>query len=315
MAVSAVLIALCSVSAALEFQDDAKALTLLEDGKPVYVYHYTMVTPPEGVDARYRRLAYMHPLYGLEGEVLTQDFPADHFHHRGVFWAWPECTVGDRKIDVWSMDGAHQVQEMLSRHLAADAAQIAVINHWVFDDAPSVPQVREKISITTYPTTNNQRAIDFDMTFSNVSGKMVTFLGAENKGYGGLCFRPDNAHKPMHFTTKDGQIPEDQLRYDTPWADVSFEKVGDGSDEAATPTPQVGVAIFQHPDNPGYPHPGWIFRHYSFLGVSWPHEQTHVLQPGESFTLKYRMLVHQGSAEEAKVKEAFEEYLEEVKEN
>lgn len=293
-------------------EDTGHSLLLTEAGKPVFVYHYTLVQPPDGVDAHYQRLAYIHPLFGPNGEILTSDFPDDHLHHRGVFWAWPECTVGDRKIDVWAMADARQIHEkFLKKEAGPDQAEIMVQNAWVWDDAPDQPQVRETIGITAHPAEAGMRAIDFDMHFQNVSGKDVTFLGATDKGYGGLCFRPDKDRKPMHFTTASGAISEDQLRYDTPWADVSFEATPDANEETTGDVPQVGVAVLQHPSNPGYPHPGWIFRHYSFLGVCWPHEQTHVLKPGESFQLRYRMLVHGGSAAQAQVKEAFEGYLQE----
>ena len=41
----------------------------------------------KSLDGKYTRANYIHPLYGLDGEVLTEDFPRDHPHHRGVFWA------------------------------------------------------------------------------------------------------------------------------------------------------------------------------------------------------------------------------------
>ncbi|MCE5335074.1 MAG: PmoA family protein, partial [Desulfobacteraceae bacterium] len=113
---------------------------------------------------------------------------------------------------------------------------------------------------------------------------------------GGLCYRPDAHRMPFTFTTAKGVSPEDVLRLDAAWADVSFSNGKGGTS---------GVSIFQHPDNPGYPFPGWIFRHYGFLGASWPHEQTHKLAPNESFLLKYRMYVHKGGAADAKVAEKF----------
>lgn len=33
------------------------------------------------------RANYVHPLYDLDGHVLTEDFPKDHLHQRGIFWA------------------------------------------------------------------------------------------------------------------------------------------------------------------------------------------------------------------------------------
>lgn len=285
---------------AFTMDDDGKSITIHENGKPVLVYHYTMVDPPKLVPAKFRRSCYIHPLYGLDGEVMTQDFPLDHFHHRGVFWAWPLCKVGEKPMDVWALEGVRQVHEKWLAREAGETAQVGVQNVWVYDDAPDQPKVRETIQFTVRPADAQSRIIDFDLKFENVSGEAVTFLGAKDKGYGGFCFRPDAGRKPMTFTAATGVLKEDALRLDTPWADVSYPVKPDG--------PSSGVAVFEHPSVPGYPFPGWIMRHYSFLGASWPHETSHMLKPGESFTLKYRMLVHRGTAEQANVAELFKKY-------
>ena len=40
---------------------------------------------PKSKDGKYTRANYVHPLMDLDGETLTEDFPADHPHHRGIF--------------------------------------------------------------------------------------------------------------------------------------------------------------------------------------------------------------------------------------
>lgn len=294
------------VHAAFTLNDSGKTLTLLENGKPVFDYHYAIAPPPTGVPEKFRRACYLHPLYGLDGEIMSQDFPADHRHHRGVFWAWPNSTIGGKTIDVWALEGVREVHEKwLTKDAGETKAEIAVQNTWVFDTAPNEPKVRETVRITVSSAMETSRAIDFDITIQNVSNDDFTLAGATtaNKGYGGFCFRPDASLVPMHFTDANGAVPKDQLRAETPWADVSF------SVEPDSPK-RCGAAIFQHPENPGFPHPGWIMRHYGFLGVSWPHTEPRTFKPGESFRLRYRLLVHRGSAEDAKVKESFQAYLE-----
>ena len=52
----------------------------------------------------YRRSNYIHPLYTLDGQILTEDFPQDHPHHRGVFWAWHQLYIGDKRLgDAWDI--------------------------------------------------------------------------------------------------------------------------------------------------------------------------------------------------------------------
>lgn len=134
--------------AAFTLDDDGKALTVLENGKTVLTYHYTLVPPPAGVDDKYRRACYIHPLYGLDGETLTEDFPKDHRHHRGVFWAWPNSAIGDKPIDVWEFKGVREIHEAwLAKEAGTDKAEIAAKNVWVYDDAPNDPQIRETIRV------------------------------------------------------------------------------------------------------------------------------------------------------------------------
>ena len=298
---------LCLASAAyggFTMDDDGKSLTLIENGTPVLVYHYGMVDPPKKVPERYRRACYIHPLYGLDGEVLTQDFPLDHRHHRGVFWAWPNSTLGDKPMDVWALDGIRQVhQRWLAKEVKDGKAEIAAENHWLYDDAPDSPKVRESVRIVVHPADDTARALDVYLKLENISDEAVTIRGAttDNKGYGGFCIRPDATRKPFTFTAAPGDLPEDMLRLESPWADVSYATKKDG-------TKQSGVAVFQHPGNPGYPHPGWITRGYGFLGVSWPHTEPHEMKPGDAFELRYRLYIHRGNAGEGKVKEAFDVY-------
>ena len=302
--------ALAGMMAASLFQgaffldDDGQTVTIREDQKPVLVYRYVPGKRPVYVPERYKRACYIHPLYGLDGEVLTQDFPLDHFHHRGVFWAWPDSTLGERKLDVWALDGAREVHAgWITREADEEHAELAAENHWVFDEAPGTPQIKEQVRMIVHPAEENHRAIDFELTFENVSKEIFTLRGSgtEKKGYGGFCLRPDAGRSPFFFTSKQGESPEDVLELATPWADVSFAADKGGKTFS-------GAAIFQHPGNPGYPHPGWILRHYGFLGQSWPHSKDHVMAPGDAFTLRYRLFVHRGKAAEAGIEQAFLDY-------
>lgn len=301
MKIALAVVCLFCLAAQAEFaiQDNQKSLTVLENGAPVLVYNYAPVAVPEGVDRKFVRSCYVHPLYGLDGEVLTQDFPWDHRHHRGLFWAWPECTAGGRRMDVWlANDVKQRHREWVKREATDGQAVLSAVNGWSFEDSPDKDVVREEVTLTVLPADDKGRAIDFAIKLTNVSDELVVVEGAKNKGYGGLCYRPHSDFKPFTFTTALGVSEQDALSCDTPWADVSWTRSGKTR----------GVAIFQNPSNPEYPFPGWIFRHYAFLGVSWPHEQKHELNPGQSFQLKYRVYVHRGSAGEAGVAAAFDKY-------
>src|SRR5512133_1822323 len=106
------------------------SLGLWENNKPVLVYNHGVIKR-EGVPANRYRSTYVHPLYGVDGEVLTDDFPKDHYHHRGLFWAWPHVQVGDQHYDLWMLQGIEQrFVRWLARTNAEGCALLGVENGW-----------------------------------------------------------------------------------------------------------------------------------------------------------------------------------------
>ena len=66
------------------FSKNDQGLELTENGKPVLFYQQA----PKTLTGEYICSNYIHPLYNLDGEVLTEEFPPDHQYHRGIFLAW-----------------------------------------------------------------------------------------------------------------------------------------------------------------------------------------------------------------------------------
>ena len=103
--------AMCSAMWAagpFEFRElTATSIQLFEAGKPVYVYNYGMTLKPGMAEDR-RRACYLHPVWTPDGTVVTDDFPIDHPHHRGIYWAWPHVKIGSEDLDLWGIRGIHQ---------------------------------------------------------------------------------------------------------------------------------------------------------------------------------------------------------------
>jgi hypothetical protein len=84
---------------------------LSEAGKPVLRYNYQTNDPGEVLarvkadDRKYARARsdYIHPLYGLDGQELTKDWPLEHPHHRGIYWAWPEVDYRGERGDLHAL--------------------------------------------------------------------------------------------------------------------------------------------------------------------------------------------------------------------
>ena len=79
------------------------SLSVCEGDKPVFAYNHGAIVKddiPEK-ESRRSRACYVHPVWGLSGEIITDDFPRDHYHHHGIFWAWPYVGYDGREYDLW----------------------------------------------------------------------------------------------------------------------------------------------------------------------------------------------------------------------
>ena len=269
-----------------------------EDGKTVLAYNYGMILA-DGVPEDRRRSCYVHPLLGLDGEQVSGDFEKDHYHHRGLFWAWPNMAVGGRTVSLWDLRG---IQARFEGWLGQDAGSVCAVfgarNGWYVGEE-RVGQ--EDVWLRIWRATETGRAIDVQLTFT-ATDSPVTLLGAAGKGYGGLCLRVRTVDGKT-VTKPDGQTVVSSNEEKLPWADLSAEFGAAGKTS--------GAAVFINASNPGFPN-GWCLRDYGFLGVDWPGLEPATLQPGEPVTLKYRVWVHRGDVKAGRVAEAYQSFAQPI---
>jgi hypothetical protein len=275
-------------------EQPGERLQVLEGDAPVLTYNWGDQLK-EGVPADRTRSCYIHPVWGMDGEVLTDDFPKDHYHHRGLSWMWNRVRVGGREVDIWTLKGIRQkFSQWLVQRADEYSARLLAENHWVMDGQPVA---KETVEIYAFPAEKSGRTIDISLTLESL-GQPIELLGEITKGYGGLCLRFAPREETM-ITTPAGRQAKDSDHLKFPWADLSG-RFG-GRRETS------GAAIFAHPTNPGEPHE-WTLRHYGFLGPNWPGMTTATLQPKKPVTLQYRIWVHRGDAAAGGVGAAYGPY-------
>jgi len=272
----------------------AKSLGLWEGERPVLTYNFGEMSLPN-VRAAGTRSSYVHPIYGMDGEVLTDDFPADHYHHHGLFWGWPHVRIGKREYDLWKMRGIRiEFQRWVAKVATADGAKLGIENGWFVRDNQVM---KEQVSIDVQPTSEAGRNIDVSLTWTPIH-EPITLGGAEGKSYGGVTLRFAPRTGTI-ITVPGGRAKADLLIAKLPWADLSAKFPGG----LAT----SGAALFVDPRNPDYP-PEWMTRDYGVLAVGWPGVKPRTLQPGESLTCRYRLWIHRGTPDAAAVQMAYDAY-------
>ncbi len=259
-----------------------------EAGRPVFFYQLA----PKSLAGRYERSNYIHPLYGLDGEILTEDFPQDHYHHRGVFWAWHQVLVGDvRAGDPW-----------LARHFSwqlQDAAAlpagngVRAVHRWFSPDFAqgAEPILEETARISVHPAAAGVRLVDFDIRLEALQAGVRLGGSDDAKGYGGFSLRV-RLQGDLRFTAASGALAPAPLALEAgAWVDFSG---GFGP----RPGPASGVAVFVHPTSPGYPRK-WILRGPdtpSMQNPAWPGAAAVPMPRGRPVRLRYRLAVHRGGA-------------------
>ncbi len=236
------------------------------------------------------RSDYIHPLYGLHGEMLTRDWPdAGHPHHRGIFWAWPEVEYGTERGDIYALQRVFARPTGNIKYTSGVVyAEIDAENLWIWEETPIV---NEHAIIRVYHSSEDKRVIDLTIKLLALKDS-VTIATRLTNSYGGLNLRMQSPEKQeiSYFTDETNSKP---LRA---WSD--FNGTFKGNKSAS------GLMVLQHHDNPEYP---GIWRDYP--GLAWvqptfPTPGTRDLLDKETpLILRFRLIIHAGGKPDKKSSE------------
>ncbi len=282
------------------FEESGQGVELFENGKAVLFYQ----KEPKSLNGEYICNNYIHPLYALNGDTITEEFPADHPYHRGIFWSWHQLYINNQSIgDAWIMDVISQevVEIRFSTNKNTAALNLNVL--WksaLFENSKAF--IDESTSIVVHQLKSGIRRIDFEISLQALVPGVSIGGSYDEKGYGGLCTRI-KLPEDLVFTAKDGVVTPDILQVIAgSWMDFSgsFGTRGD----------QNGLAILCHPDTPNYPAP-WILRQKtSMQNIVFPGRESVEIAMDRPTILKYRLIVHAGHADDvdlAVLQSAYEE--------
>ncbi len=289
-------------AAALGIQLDKKLgrIDVTEGKRPVLRYNHGMVPVREGTHAHpakggtYERADYISPLFGLDGEELTEDYPRDHPHHRGVWWSWPVTRWNDQVTDIWAVRGvrAHPVS-IKSFAAGPVAATIQAESVWKWADKD--PIVNEKVLIRAYRQAGDCRVVDVDVRLTAlVDG--VAIGGRPKRGYGGFALRaaPCTERKTTLHTDPAEAKPRRS------WLDYSGVYAGGKGTS--------GTTIFEHVSNPDYPNPLHEYLGCNCVMPAFPAAREVPLPKGKTLLLKHRLLIHRGGNDQTKAGDVWNAY-------
>ena len=244
-----------------------------------------------------QKYPYFYPVVGpRSGISVTTESSQPWPHHRSLFFGSDKVNGGNYWQDELSR-GQIVSREIRVEQAEGSAVEFTQVNLWVRPGAESPFRDTRRIRITA--PSPDVRLIDFDVTLTALidvriektnhslfAARMAPALSADS---GGVLV---NAQGERDEKATFGKA--------SPWADYWGRRGGVAE----------GLAIFNHPDNPWSP-PPWFTRNYGFFSptpFNWLENDQLNLPAGRNLRLRYRVVVHAGGTEEARIAELYQQY-------
>ncbi len=276
--------------------EEADGSTALKAGdRDLWRLHHDPVAP----------FSYFHPLALPGSAPLTVDAPADHLHHHGLWFAWKYLNGVNYWENAPGADrpaGRSEYQELRSALRPDHSATFTMRLHYVDPSGERVLAEGREIEVSA-PAADGSYAIAWTGRFTALAETLEldrTPLPGEPGGkawggYAGLSLRLAQLGDRA-AATSDGPVSfNDQDRYRGRAAAFDYHGALDGHD--------AGVAILSDSRNPRSPSPWYAIRsgHMSFFTPAPICFEPMRLRRGDSFTLRYRVLVHPGRWDSARL--------------
>lgn len=265
---------------------DEGGATVWEGDSPVLSFQ----SEPRSLDGQWRRASYVHPLYDLRGQVITEDFPEDHRHHRGIFWAWHQVWVGDTKLgDAWVCRNFDWDVHSLAAETPGDPVAITATTHWKSSDLTDergdpIAVVEETMRIEAWAAQSHYRVVDFDLRLLALVEDVRIGGSEDRKGYGGFSPRL-RMTGGERFVSSSGEVePQTAAIQAGTWLNIVAD--------------DTGTAILVHRDNPQVTEESatWILRRSrSMQNAVYPGREPVAVSMDKPTRLRYRLVVHDGT--------------------
>lgn len=252
------------------------------------------------------------PIIGPTGKEMTRAWPmregnpdekTDHVHQKS-FWFTHGNVNG---ISFWDENKGHGdiVHREFVQVEGGAKPVIVTRNDWLGPDGKRV--CRDERTLR-FGADADARWIDFEATVTASDGP-VKFGDTKEGAFGVRVAGTVNVDKKMggKIVNDSGKTDADAWGKPAAWVDYFGPVEGE----------QLGIAILNHPTSFRYP-THWHVRTYGLFAAnpfglhdfynSKDKDGSHTLQPGESFTLKYRVIFHKGDQEKGRIAARFSEY-------
>jgi hypothetical protein len=293
-------------AASMKSVEDHDRLTITAAGRKVLTFQGGPgELPSAAIKPIFRQGGYIHPVFTPSGRVITDDYPPDHFHHHGIWFAWTKTEFEGRKPDFWNVgDGTGRVEFVaLDKTWSGNVhAGFTSRNRFVDVSAPKpVTVLNEQWAVTVYNT--GQGASPYAM-FDLVSTQNLATpnpLILPEYRYGGIGFRGHRQWLEKDncvFLTSEGKDRNNGHGTRARWCHIGGRIDGQ----------LAGIAILDHPGNFRAPQAMRINPDQPFFCYSPSLSGDWKMEPGKPYISRYRFIVYDGAPDKAELDRLWNDY-------
>jgi Methane oxygenase PmoA len=173
------------------FIKNKEGVLLTDSGKKVFFYQ----SKTKSLKGLWGRANYIHPLYGFDGEILTEDFPEDHLHHRGIFWAWHQVFVNNFRVgDGWECKRIGWEPRKIKTTSSDTSARLLIHCYWTSDSlngkaGKRMPFLKEETIVEYKNNGEGTRTIQFLIKLTALKDTVKLGGSEDEKQYSGFSVR------------------------------------------------------------------------------------------------------------------------------
>ena len=268
-------------------------------GKEMFRYQAEPAPLPRpDIKEVFRRGGYVYPVLTPSGKLICDDFPPQHLHHHGLWWAWTKTEFEGRHPDFWNMGDNKGLVEFVALDDVWEKDGFAGLKarHRFVDLLATPPKAALLETWEIRAGTGGEKPLHYVLDFTSTqtcAGESPLKLPGYH--YGGIGFR---GHRSWDGAANCGFLTSDG---------ISDRLRGNGSrakwlwSGGTVDGTLAGITILCHPQNFRFPQPLRLHPTEPFVCFAPQAAGEMEIKPGTPYVSRYRMIIADGkpSAEDA----------------
>ena len=289
--------------------ENEEQLEVYQNGTKIIGYQKALKEVPEGVSETYQRSGYLHPVNTPKGKRLTRIQPEDHYHHYGIWNPWTHTLFEGDTLDFWNLNkkqGTVRFAKLLKKNTGPIFSEIEVLHeHVVLKDGANKVALNEIQNIKTTPLSDTQYLMDITINYECATEESFKIIQYR---YGGFGWRTTEEwdNQNSRVLSSEGNTRKTADGSTARWCIVDG-KLGQG---------YGGALMLSHPENYNHPEPLRVWpedmygRGDLFVNFATTKTTDWTFEPGKKYTLKYQLIVYDGTMETTTAEQAWKQFAE-----